>query len=531
MRPNNTVNRFTQVPSVNAPRSQFDMSHRRITTFDVDYIYPIFVQETLPGDGFSVTANIFGRVNTPIFPIMDNLIIEIFWFEVQLYQVWDNARRFFGERIPDPDTTIDITIPQFSAHTPALNSLSDFMDIPTGDQLASDIQYNSIYHRGYNLIYNEWFRDQNLEDSVTVDLDDGPDDIADYVLLKANKKHDYFTSAATSPQKGDAVNLPLGTVAPVMGIGAKNQTYSTGTNAVYETGQSTTVDYTAGYKGAIGDSSGDDAKFFIEEDAANSGFPGIFADLTNAQSATINQWREAIQIQVLLERDMRGGTRYSEIIQSHFGIRPPELPWRPTLLNGSRDYARFSPIAQTSSTDATTPQGNLSAVGTFGTKSGFSKSFDTHGFVIGLMVVRADLTYSQGIERKYTRQTRYDYYWPAFAMLGEQEVLNQEIFMDGSANDTSVFGYQERHAEYRFGFNKLTSLMRPHATGTLAAWNLSEDFSSLPTLSQSYIKSATPMDRVVAVTTEPDFIADIWFDFKADRPMPIRSIPASLTRF
>jgi hypothetical protein len=259
----------------------------------------------------------------------------------------------------------------------------------------------------------------------------------------------------------------------------------------------------------------------------------MYADLTNATSATINQLREAYQIQALLERDARGGTRYIEIIRSHFNVTSPDgRAWRPVYLGGGRDYVDISPIAQTSSTDATTPQGNLSAMGTISSGGhGFTKSFTEHSIVIGLMCIRADLTYSQGLNRMFSRQTRYDYYWPSLATIGEQEIRNKEIYIDGSANDDGVFGYQERYSEYRYKPSLITGLMRPNATGTLSAWHLSEEFGSLPALNSTFIASNTPVDRVVAVTTEPDFLFDSMFTINYTRPMPLRGIPADLGRF
>jgi hypothetical protein len=387
------------------------------------------------------------------------------------------------------------------------------MGIPIGNALT----WNNLHGRAYNLIWNEWFRDENLQDSVTVDKDDGPDTYSDYVLLKRGKRHDYFTSCLPWPQKGDAVSLPLGTQAPV----AFDSSSGDGALTILNTqnGNQTYMDTGYGGKltGAAAYSTGDE----------------MFVDLSEATAATINQLREAFQIQRLYERDARGGTRYTEIVRSHFGVVSPDARLqRPEYLGGGKERINVHPIAQTSSTDATSPQGNMSAFGTTaGSMGGFNKSFTEHSVIIGLACVFADLNYQQGLNRMWSRQDRWDFYWPALAHLGEQAVLNKEIYADGSASDDLVFGYQERYAEYRYKPSMITGIMRSDAASPLDNWHVAQDFSSLPALNASFIEENPPIDRVVAVPSEPDLLFDAYFNLKCARPMPVYSVPGLIDHF
>ena len=513
---------FSRVPKADIQRSVFNRDHGLKTTMDAGQLVPIFVDEALPGDTFNLKMTAFGRLATPINPFMDNVYIETFFFSVPYRLVWDNWEKLCGEQ-DNPGDSTDYLVPTVSG-TVTTGSLFDYMGVPIGNSLT----WNNLHGRAYNLIWNEWFRDENLQDSVVVDKDNGPDTYSDYTVLKRGKRHDYFTSALPWPQKGEAVSLPLGTTAPVRGISKFNLNWG-GAKTGYETGNSNPTTYAAGQ--AIGTT--DDRVFYVQMDPNNGARPGIFADLSTATEATINQLREAFQIQKLYERDARGGTRYTEIIRSHFGVVSPDARLqRPEYLGGGKDRINVNPIAQTSSTDSTTPQGNMSAFATAGFSGhGFNKSFTEHSVIIGMACVFADLNYQQGLNRMWSRQDRWDFYWPALAHIGEQAVLNKEIYAQGTAEDNNVFGYQERFAEYRYKPSMITGQFRSTASTSLDNWHLAQEFGSLPALNASFIEENPPLNRVLAVPSEPDLLLDAFFDLKCARPMPVYSVPGLIDHF
>lgn len=515
---------FATVPSISRPRSVFDRSHGYKTTFDCGYLVPVYVDEVLPGDTFNLRMNAFCRLATPLHPVMDNLFLDTFFFFVPLRLIHSDFERMMGAQ-DNPGDSTDYVTPKVSAPSGGflVGSLYDYFGVPTE---VEGFQLNNYHARAYNLIYNDWFRDENLQDSVVVDTDAGPDDPADYVLLRRGKRHDYFTSALPFPQKGPAVELPLTGNAPVVSDGT-SPTLQAVTDAADKWSTASVsgsfgVEYAA--PSGPGGSTGAGLMRWVES--------GLQSDLSGVTAATINELREAVTIQQLYELDARGGTRYTEIVRAHFGaVSADSRLQRPEYLGGGSSYVNVSPVLQMSETTVDSPQGNLAGVGTGSFRGhGFSKSFTEHGVIIGLISARADLNYQQGLNRMFSRSTRLDFYWPTLANLGEQPVLNKEIYLQGTSADDLAFGYQERWGEYRYKPSSITGQFRSTYATSLDTWHLAQEFGALPTLGDTFIQENPPVDRIIAVPSEPHFLFDSVFDVRTVRVMPMYSVPG-LRRF
>lgn len=530
------TNQFSRVPGTPKPRSVFDRSFGVKTTFNAGELIPFYWDEILPGDTFNVRLHSFARLATPIVPFMDNLYMDTFFFFVPNRLTWNNFQKFMGEQ-DNPGDSIDYLTPVVTAPTAgwALGSIADYFGLPTGISAVEPFNPVAFYFRAYNLIWNQWFRDENLQNSVSVPKTDGPDAYTLYNILKRGKRFDYFTSALPNPQKGPSVPIPITGEIPI-----KSKDYTGAvTNAMYVNagtgGQGGYLKTDAGTLGAPiradwASAVGINVLRWQQEGdhTGNAGAGYNYGDL-DAVEADINALRQAIALQQFLERDARGGTRYVELNLSHFGVVSPDARLqRPEYLGGGSTPVNIHPIAQTSAVDdQPTPQGNLAAIGTASIRGhGFTKSFVEHGVVLGLLSVRADLNYQQGINRMFMRRTRYDYYWPDFAHLGEQVVYNQEIFYEAdSAANLQAWGYNERYAEYRYKPSIITGRFRSTAAQPLDQWHLAQEFASLPALNATFIQDNPPVERVVAVTDEPQFLFDSIIKQRCVRPIPLNGVP------
>ena len=546
--------RFSDAPAMYMRRTKFDRSHVYKTTFDSGKLIPVFVDEVLPGDTTRVSVNYFARLATPIKPIMDNIYLDWFFFFVPNRLVWEHWQNFCFEQ-EDPDDSTDYVIPAVTATGNSNNnyvgSLWDYFGLPvnTTGNLSG---ISALPFRGVYLIWNEWFRDENLQESVKIQKGDtnevlnsaraseqpawvfttDTNIVPGFACPPRGKRHDYFTSALPWTQKGPGVSIGLAGTAPVQGEFSISG-FKTGVVSAEDTSHSLQALAVAGKNGRI---SGYPTIESWPTDVTVDGLTqsGLTANLDESSIFTINSLRTAFQMQKFYERLARGGSRYTEVLRSFFGVVSPDARLqRPEFLGSFTKMVNVNPIAQTSATDDTSPQGNLSAYGVTAAKfHGFTKSFVEHGYIFGFVCARADLTYQQGINKMWLRSTVYDFYWPTFAHLGEQAIELREIYAQGSEADTTVFGYQERYSEYRYKPSQITGKFRSSVTGgNLDVWHLSQFFKNAPTLNEEFIVENPPIERIIAVPSEPEFLLDIGFRYTTVRPMPMFGTPGLVDHF
>ena len=569
--------RFSDAPAMYMKRTKFDRSHVYKTTFDSGKLIPVFVDEVLPGDTTRMSVNYFARLATPIKPIMDNIYLDWFFFFVPNRLVWEHWQNFCFEQ-EDPDDDTDYVIPTVSAtgnsENAYIGSLWDYFGLPlnTSGNISG---ISALPFRGVYLIWNEWFRDENIQKSVKIQKGDtnevlnssqsskqpswvftsGTSVVPGFACPPRGKRHDYFTSAFPWTQKGPGVSIGLAGTASIVDpspttgyllhstsnqLAAVSAYYgdASGSGGRRVTAGSSSISFRKHGDdfSTVGGFAGNNSDQVTVAAKPASGFLAndSYVDLDTSSIFTINSLRTAFQMQKFYERLARGGSRYTEVLRSFFGVVSPDARLqRPEFLGSFTKMVNVNPIAQTSATDSTSPQGNLSAYGVTAAKfHGFTKSFVEHGYIIGFVCARADLTYQQGINKMWLRSTVYDFYWPTFAHLGEQAIELREIYAQGSKDDTTVFGYQERYAEYRYKPSQITGKFRSSVVnGSLDKWHLSQFFKNAPTLNEEFIIENPPIDRIIAVPSEPEFLLDIGFRYITVRPMPMFGTPGLVDHF
>lgn len=569
--------RFSDAPAMYMKRTKFDRSHVYKTTFNSGKLIPVFVDEVLPGDTTRMSVNYFARLATPIKPIMDNIYLDWFFFFVPNRLVWEHWQNFCFEQ-EDPDDSTDYVIPTVSAtgnsENSYIGSLWDYFGLPvnTSGNLSG---ISALPFRGVYLIWNEWFRDENLQKSVKIQKGDtnevlnsaraaeqpswvftsGTSIVPGLACPPRGKRHDYFTSALPWTQKGPGVSIGLAGTASIVdptpdsgyllhsnanqlaAVSAYGGSASSsgGKRVAVGNGEVKFSRYASDYSSIAGFSGNSDSAVTVSAQPGHAYLgDDSYVDLDTSSIFTINSLRTAFQMQKFYERLARGGSRYTEVLRSFFGVVSPDARLqRPEFLGSFTKMVNVNPIAQTSATDTTSPQGNLSAYGVTAAKfHGFTKSFVEHGYILGFVCARADLTYQQGINKMWLRSTVYDFYWPTFAHLGEQAIELREIYAQGSEADTTVFGYQERYAEYRYKPSQITGKFRSSVVGgTLDMWHLSQYFKNAPTLNEEFIVENPPIERIIAVPSEPEFLLDIGFRYTTVRPMPMFGTPGLVDHF